>query len=97
MSSYDIDMICVLQHYKEANCHRLAMEDLLYNAGVDMIFSGEYISTDSLLTGDTSRAHADKLIPPRSPLRRVVGDVACCYDKHDDVQGMCMHTVPPTR
>ena len=29
-----------LQHYKEANCHRLAVEELLHRAGVDLVFAG---------------------------------------------------------
>ena len=30
----------VINHYKENECMRLAMEDLLYNNGVDIIFNG---------------------------------------------------------
>ena len=30
-----------IAHYKEAECFRLAIEHLLYDAGVDMIFAGE--------------------------------------------------------
>ena len=28
-------------HYKEAECFRLAVEELLYDAGADMIFAGQ--------------------------------------------------------
>jgi len=50
-------------HYKEAACHQLAMEQLLHDAGVDMVFTGtlpppRYLppyqqlpSQDALLTG----------------------------------------------
>lgn len=29
-----------LQHYKEAACHQLAIEELLHDAGVDLVFTG---------------------------------------------------------
>ncbi len=29
-----------IAHYKEAACHQLAVERLLYDAGVDMVFTG---------------------------------------------------------
>ena len=28
-------------HYKEAECFRLAIEEMLYDAGADMIFAGK--------------------------------------------------------
>ena len=28
-------------HYKEAECFRLAVEEMLYDAGADMIFAGD--------------------------------------------------------
>lgn len=29
-----------IAHYKEANCHQLAVEEMLHKAGVDMVFTG---------------------------------------------------------
>ena len=36
----DMHLAAVINHYKENECMRLAMEDLLYNSGVDIIFNG---------------------------------------------------------
>ena len=30
----------LVQHYKEMDCHRQAVEQVLFDAGVDMIFAG---------------------------------------------------------
>lgn len=36
-----------VSHYKEVECMRVAMEELLYNAGVDIIFNG-HVSVSSI-------------------------------------------------
>lgn len=41
-----------LQHYKEAACHQLAMEKLLHEAGVDMVFTGIPCQVMTLATLD---------------------------------------------
>lgn len=32
-----------IAHYKEAECFRVAIENMLYDAGVDMVFSGGHM------------------------------------------------------
>ncbi len=37
---FSLKQATCLQHYKEAACHQLAMEKLLHEAGVDLVFTG---------------------------------------------------------
>lgn len=37
-----------VSHYREVECMRVAMEELLYNAGVDIIFNG-HVSVLSII------------------------------------------------
>ena len=64
-------MAAVVNHYKENECMRLAMEELLYDNGVDVILNGHcheyersnpvYVSPCSCHSYD-QRQHADSVV-----------------------------------
>ena len=40
LASFWLTRSNLVQHYKEMECHRQALEQVLFDAGVDMIFAG---------------------------------------------------------
>ncbi|KAL7597341.1 hypothetical protein Lser_V15G29565 [Lactuca serriola] len=75
-----------VSHYKEVECMRVAMEELLYNAGVDIIFNGHVHAYER-----TNRVY-NYTLDPCGPVHITVGDGGNREKmavKHADEPGNC--------